>query len=303
MKHVLAPLALLAARATIPEPDAGDNVKDCADGGLYLISIRGTGEQPGVGVAGSILGTKVKEQVKGTKIVALDYPATFTSPSYPLSVGNGTKYLTELITDHVKACPNDKIAIMGYSQGAHVTLDTLCGTDETGFADTAAIASGNVENHIVAVALFGDPTHVANVTFNKGTSIKDGIFPRKNTDSCLKYANIVSSWCDMGDIYCDTGDVTATHGQYFMKYGTDIVNFIVDKAMIKSSGGSNTTSSASPTGTTTTTGYVQPSVSTTGGPATTTTNSTASAANGPHLASQGLFVSLPLALAAMFHML
>lgn len=147
MKHVLAPLALLAARATVPEPDAGDNVKDCADGGLYLISVRGTGEQPGLGVAGSIIGTEVKEQVKGTHVVALDYPATLASPSYPLSVGNGTKYLTELISDHVKACPNDKIAILGYSQGAHVTLDTLCGTDETGFAHTAAIASGNVENH------------------------------------------------------------------------------------------------------------------------------------------------------------
>lgn len=88
-----------------------------------------------------------------------------------------------------------------------------------------------------------------------------------------------------------------------MKYGTDIVKFIVDKAMGKSSGGSNTTSSASPTGTTASTSYLQPSVSTTGGPATTTTDSSTSAANGPHMASQGLYAALPLALAAMFQML
>ncbi|KAK2608510.1 hypothetical protein QQS21_002972 [Conoideocrella luteorostrata] len=299
MKHILAPIALLAARATVPEPDAGDSIKGCAEG-LYLISVRGTGEQPGIGGSGSIIGSKVRDQIKGTKIVALDYPATLSKPSYQYSVGNGTKNLNELISDHVKDCPNDKIAIMGYSQGAQVTLDTLCGTDESGFADTAPISSDKIDKHVVAVALFGDPTHVANVTYNKGTSINNGVFPRKNSDSCLKYSKIITSWCDTGDIYCDVGNQTAVHGLYFSRYGDDIVKFIVDKAKGTSSGGGSnsttTASSASPTGS------VQPTGSTTSGTLPTTTT-TPSAADGLNIASKGLYIALPLALAAVFQML
>lgn len=145
MKHILAPVALLAARATIPATDAGDDAKGCASG-LYMISVRGTGEEQGIGVAGTLLGKKVAEQVKGSKIVGLQYPATLASPPYPESVGNGTKNLTELLEDYHKSCPDGKIAILGYSQGAQVSLDTLCGTDETGFTTTDAISSSAVDN-------------------------------------------------------------------------------------------------------------------------------------------------------------
>ncbi|KAG5927776.1 hypothetical protein E4U53_002803 [Claviceps sorghi] len=318
MKHVLAPLALFAAHATVPEPEAGDGSRGCADGGLYLITIRGTSEMPGIGVAGTVIGTPVQKQINGTKVVALDYPATYSDPNYADSVANGTKSLSKLMSAHVKSCPNDKIAIVAYSQGAQVALDTICGSDEASFDKTAAIAPDEVENHVVAIALMGDPTHVANVAYNRGTSTGNGIFPRQDTDSCLRYANLISSWCDTGDIYCDSGKSAAVHGQYFEKYGTDIIKFIVDKA--RRSTGDNTshstshgtgdsTSSVSPSGTAAPTGPGQPSASTTSSasapaPATTTTTTTSAAAHGVTKASKGLvYVALPLVLAAMFQML
>ncbi|KAG5979813.1 hypothetical protein E4U55_004731 [Claviceps digitariae] len=323
MKHVLAPLALLAARVTVPEPEAGDSIQGCADNGLYLISIRGTTEQRGIGVAGTLIANQVQNQIKGTKIVALDYPATFTDPSYQVSVGDGTKALTKLVSEHVKSCPKDKIAIIGYSQGAQVAMDTICGTDELSFDNTTAIASAKLENHVVAVAVFGDPTYIANVTYNKGTSASNGLFPRKNIDSCLRYADMIASWCDTGDIFCASGDSSAVHGQYFRKYGTDIVKFIVNKATGRSS---NSTSSAHPNGTTVHTSTGQPADSTTSvATATTTTTalttttattttatttttptgtgtSTSAAAYGLTKASRALYVALPLVLAAMFQM-
>ncbi|KAG6149578.1 hypothetical protein E4U51_006935 [Claviceps purpurea] len=299
MKRVLAPLALFATRATIPEPDAGDSAQRCADSGLYIISVRGTGEERGIGVAGTIIGTQVQRRVNGTKIVALDYPATLSDPSYVDSVVNGTKSLSQLISEHVKSCPNDKMAIMGYSQGAQVTLDTLCGSDEPLFDNTAAIASDEIKKHVVAVAIFGDPTYVPNVTYNKGNSTMEGVFARKNSDSCLRYADIISSWCDTGDVYCAGGNSTAVHSQYFTKYGIDIVNFIVDKATSPSS---NVPSSASPSGTAAPISSGQPSVSTTSGSATTTATGTSEAANGLIMTSKWLHVALPLLLAALILM-
>ncbi|KAG5988442.1 hypothetical protein E4U43_004748 [Claviceps pusilla] len=312
MKHLLAPLALLAARATVPASEAGDSPQGCAGDGLYLISIRGSTELPGIGVSGTLLGTQVKDQIKGTKIVALDYPASLSDPLYADSVVNGTKALTKLISQHVKSCPKDKIAIMGYSQGAQVAMDTVCGSDDSGFDKTAPIASDKVENHVVAIAVFGDPTYVANVTYNKGTSKTNGIFFRKNTNSCLKYANIISSWCDTGDIYCARGNSSEIHSEYFGKYGSDIVKFIVDKARRKSSsgGGGGGTSSASPTDTTTATIPGETAASTASAPTatstttpTTTATSTSAAAHGLTKGSKSLYVALPLVLAAMFQVL
>ncbi|KAG5931544.1 hypothetical protein E4U59_000222 [Claviceps monticola] len=281
------------------EPDAGDSAQGCADSGLYIISVRGTGEERGIGVAGTTIGTQVQRRVNGTKIVALDYPATFSDPSYVDSVVNGTKSLSQLISEHVKSCPNDKMAIMGYSQGAQVTLDTLCGSDEPPFDKTAAIASDEVKKHVIAVAIFGDPTYVPNVTYNKGTSKMKGGFARKNSDSCLRYADIISSWCDTGDVYCAGGNLTAVHGQYFSRYRTDIVNFIVDKATSQSS---NVSSSASPSGNAAPISSGQPSVSTTSGSTTTTATGTSEAANGLIMTRKWLHVALPLLLAALILM-
>lgn len=146
MKHILLPVALLAARATVPAPEPGDSAQGCAKG-LYLISARGTGEAAGIGAAGTIIGRQIKEQIKDSKVVALDYPASFSDPAYALSVANGTRSLADLITEHVKSCPDDKIALMGYSQGAQLTLDTLCGSDEKGFAKTEPISPADIDNH------------------------------------------------------------------------------------------------------------------------------------------------------------
>ncbi|KHN98641.1 Cutinase [Metarhizium album ARSEF 1941] len=314
MKHLLAPVALLAARATFPDAEAGDDVKGCAQG-LYMITVRGTGEEQGIGVFGSLIGREVAKQIKGSKVVALEYPATLADPLYPYSVGNGTKDLTELLQEHQTSCPDGKVAILGYSQGAQVTLDTLCGTDEVGFQATAPIPSDAVKN-VVAITVFGDPTHIANVSYDRGTSKNNGLFPRKNSANCEKYASKMASWCDTGDVYCDLGDDRAVHGQYIEKYGREIIQFIVDKYKGKSGDNSTSVTTGVPTGAPT--GGISPGVNSTATTAKPTNSGTPSgggaatsppapvpqgAAAGLDMASKGLYVALPLALVAMFQML
>ncbi|QUC15857.1 uncharacterized protein UV8b_00098 [Ustilaginoidea virens] len=303
MKHILLPVALLAARATVPAPEPGDSAQGCAKG-LYLISARGTGEAAGIGAAGTIIGRQIKEQIKDSKVVALDYPASFSDPAYALSVANGTRSLADLITEHVKSCPDDKIALMGYSQGAQLTLDTLCGSDEKGFAKTEPISPADIDNHVVAVVLFGDPTHIANITYDRGTSTRNGIFPRSNSDSCLRYSKIIASWCDTGDVYCDSGNDTATHGQYLPRYGTEIAKFLVEKYQDSNTGASLNASASQPATAAATSSSSSPSGTAVGtsSPAATTTRAV-SVANVLNIASSGLFVALPAALAAVFHMM
>lgn len=49
--------------------------------------------------------------------------------------------MTKLIEEYVAACPSSKIVLLGYSQGAQVVGDTLCGTSSSGFTQSSALAS------------------------------------------------------------------------------------------------------------------------------------------------------------------
>jgi acetylxylan esterase len=142
----------------------------CATG-VHMIIARASTENPGPGVIGQVA-TDVMQQVPGSDMVAVDYPATLQN--YQSSEGQGTTAMTQLVRSYAAACPTGKIALMGYSQGAQVALDTVCGTSEQGFTATQPL-SGNVTSNIVAVVLMGDPSHNAKAPWNQGTSTNDGV--------------------------------------------------------------------------------------------------------------------------------
>lgn len=110
----------------------------CATG-VHIIAARGTGEAPGEGAIGS-LASDIVARIPGSDSVALAYPASVL-PSYEMSEGSGTKNMTMYIQQYVASCPNTKIVLLGYSQGAEVAMDTICGTTSSGFAATAPLAS------------------------------------------------------------------------------------------------------------------------------------------------------------------
>lgn len=86
----------------------------CAEGLQVFIS-RGTGEEQGPGESGK-LGEAIADRIPGTNITSNPYPATFDDPIYFESVLFGTLALGVMLTAYVTACPDSKIAVIGYSQ-------------------------------------------------------------------------------------------------------------------------------------------------------------------------------------------
>jgi acetylxylan esterase len=134
--------AALAAKpifgASLPTRDTtAANHNGCVSG-AHIIVARASTETPGTGIIGAVA-LNVSAQVPNSDIVAVDYPATLTN--YTSSEGAGTLAMAQLLTSYQKKCPGHRIVLMGYSQGAQVTADTICGTSEAGFNATKG-ASG-----------------------------------------------------------------------------------------------------------------------------------------------------------------
>ncbi|OIW32673.1 cutinase-domain-containing protein [Coniochaeta ligniaria NRRL 30616] len=210
----------------------------CATG-LHLIVARGSTEPKGLGRIGVVAGN-VTQEIPGSTVSAVDYPATFDA--YFASVNMGVAAMNAMIAAYITACPSSKIALLGYSQGGQVAMDVVCGTSETLFTVTPDLSDA-FRSNIIAVVTFGDPSHMVNQTWDEGTSNHNGIFQRANTSACEPYSPVIKGWCDKGDIYCDAGNVTGVHGTYFANYTDDATNWIVSKW------NASTNSSGSPTGT------------------------------------------------------
>ncbi|KAK4210571.1 carbohydrate esterase family 5 protein, partial [Rhypophila decipiens] len=196
------------------------------DSGAHIIVARASTERPGTGVIG-IIANRVASQIPGSEIVAVDYPATLKE--YPESETAGVIEMRRLAVEYASACPGGRIVLMGYSQGAHVSADVVCGNSEAGFPQSDPLPA-NVADRISAILLMGDPSHVASAPFNRGTSIKDGMFPRLNTTAgCAAVQDKMVSYCDTGDVFCDRGDDQGVHRRYIQVYGAEAVAFVVDK--------------------------------------------------------------------------
>jgi len=108
-----------------------------------ILVARGTGEP---GPFGSVVGDKlvreVKRQLPGSRGYAIQYPANM---NMTVSGPTGVKDTTERLNRQIKACPDQKFAIVGYSQGAGVMHAAAAKFDQ------AAISK------VVAAVMFGDP--------------------------------------------------------------------------------------------------------------------------------------------------
>ncbi|KAL7791477.1 cutinase domain-containing protein [Trichoderma ceciliae] len=266
---------------------------------LYILCARGSGEPAIAPKAGTYpdntgspgyLALQVAKQVQGTVIAGVIYPAldstAMGAPSltvYTSSENAGAKAIVEEVKQYHAACPNSKIALIGYSQGAQVIQDALCGGIGGNFNSDAPLSPDLVNKNIIAVALIADPTHIANTTYDHGTGVNDGIFSRKNTTVCNQYDSFTGSWCGKNDLYCDSGNNQTIHDLAPLTYAADVVQFVVEKWK-------NSTSQSDPEPTTTTTG----SAATTG----TSTTSSTSTPSGNTAASPGLALGQSLILGA-----
>ncbi|KJZ73308.1 hypothetical protein HIM_07312 [Hirsutella minnesotensis 3608] len=309
MRVFAASIAALAAGAA--SAAAQGNVTSCASG-LYLLVARGTTEPPGPGISGD-LADNIAEEIKGSEVVSLDYPATLFDPDYKDSVALGARGMHDEVEEYAKLCPRSKIAIIGYSQGAQLTMDAFCGVGDASFGNTTRLPSDMVKKNVVAIVLFGDPTHVANTTYDKGTSIRDGIFTRDDATVkvCEGYSDRLVSYCDTGDTYCDAGRNRTVHVSYIYRYGDEVRKFVVDRYNKATNAGNNSTTTSRPSPTATGFTTVEPSASASSGSSSTSSSSptsTSSAGSKSSAASisfagNSAYLALSLAIAAAFQVL
>jgi cutinase len=166
-RHIARLLAAVVAttwalvNAPVPSASAQPSatVQPCPD--VEVVFARGTYEPPGVGGVGQefvdALRTQVGERSLG--VYAVNYPA---STDFPTAV-DGVRDASAHIRSTAANCPDTKIVLGGFSQGAAVM----------GFVTSAAVPDGipdgvtnipevmppEVADRVAAVALFGRPSN------------------------------------------------------------------------------------------------------------------------------------------------
>ena len=136
-------LALAAFAAAVPAAlPAAATAAPCSD--VEVVFARGTNEPPGLGSVGGPFVDDLRARVAPRTVdaTAVDYPAT---TDFNVSTPAGTDAARSLIESVAASCPNTKMVLGGYSQGAAVIEKA---TNE---------ASPQVADHVAATALFGTP--------------------------------------------------------------------------------------------------------------------------------------------------
>ncbi|TLD13412.1 uncharacterized protein PgNI_05090 [Pyricularia grisea] len=218
--------ASLPATAT----DAPNTPPTSCASGVQIFVARGSSEKSHEGRIAPIDHT-IAESIPGSSITAVDYPADINAVKYLFSVRKGVTRLTKLIEEYHKHCPRGKIVLVGFSQGAHVVGDTLCGASSFPILRTKPIDSIYNKN-VIATLMFGDPTRAKNQGWNVGTvTDRDGYFPRHKNTACSPYSQSMRSWCDQKDRWCDKhapgGTDRSVHSTYQIKYRNEAKDFVL----------------------------------------------------------------------------
>ncbi|HET9893944.1 MAG TPA: cutinase family protein [Streptosporangiaceae bacterium] len=218
----LALAALAAPRASaVTAPSSG-----CA--AVNIITARASTESPGEGITGSLVTQIVDSSTQTVSHEAVVYPATLTN--YTSSESQGVTNAEQELTTAVQNCPNQKEVLLGYSQGAQVSMDVVAGNAEV--RGTVGPVSTSISSHVVAIANFGDPGHVVGEPWDLGTSTRNGIFPRSNTQiqRLVTFGSSkIASWCDFGDPYCASGANLNVHLTYLDRYQNAAASFVLSK--------------------------------------------------------------------------
>ncbi|KAL1597154.1 hypothetical protein SLS60_008736 [Paraconiothyrium brasiliense] len=167
----------------------------CAD--VTVVFARGTTEPGNVGlVTGPPFYDALKEQL-GSKTLAfqgVEYPATFAG--FNKNGTDGVPSMTSFINQALTDCPNTKLVMSGYSQGALVLRSTANSLP----ADTMA--------KVNSVVTFGDPGNPDAITGAEGKTL------------------II---CHENDAVCKGGFITVDHLTY-ADNATTAAQFVVQKA-------------------------------------------------------------------------
>ncbi|CAN5816238.1 cutinase family protein [soil metagenome] len=182
---------MLGGTGAVPTASADS----CPD--IEVVFARGTGSPPGLGVLGDTFVDSLRSQVGGRSVSAygVNYPASL---DFEQSVNIGASDASAHVENTVATCPNTKIVLGGYSQGADViALITAEGAPAWGVPTPMP---PGVADHVASVVVFGNP------------AAKMGGGPLTATSSL--YGSKSIDVCIPGDPICSNGFDLGAHGSY-----------------------------------------------------------------------------------------
>jgi len=144
--------ALVTAAGLLLAPNAAPvaSADDCPD--VEVIFARGTNEPPGLGKVGDAFVDSLRQQTGGLNIDT--YGVNYAASKLQLHGGDGANDAINRVKAAVQKCPNTKIVLGGYSQGASV-MDIVAGVPIGGINWGSSLPP-EYANNIAAVATFGD---------------------------------------------------------------------------------------------------------------------------------------------------
>jgi cutinase len=148
-------VAVIGATAAAPTALAADGA--CAD--VEMVFARGTFEAPGVGVTGQAFVDAVQARTgnRSVDVYGVNYPASLDFGA----AADGVVDASNRVRDVAARCPNSKIVVGGYSQGAAVAAYITEDTMPEGYnlpPDLTEPMPPEVAKHVAAVVLFGKPS-------------------------------------------------------------------------------------------------------------------------------------------------
>lgn len=143
LSAAILPLGSLAAA-----PSA--RADDCPD--AEVVFARGTNEPPGLGRVGDAFVDSLRQQTSGLNIRT--YGVNYAASKLQLHGGDGANDVISHVKATVSSCPNTKIVLGGYSQGASV-MDIVAGVPIGGISWGSSLPPEYVGN-VAAVVTFGD---------------------------------------------------------------------------------------------------------------------------------------------------
>lgn len=180
-------VAALSAAVPVAHADG------CPD--IEVVFARGTTEAPGLGLVGDAFVNDLRNRVGGRSVgaYAVNYPASWDF----LAAAGGANDASAHIQYMMANCPNTRLVLGGYSQGAAV-IDVISAVPVPAVGFDAPLPP-NTPDHVAAVAVFGNPSAKAGLPLTVSP-----VWGARSIDLCLP-----------DDPICDTtGTDVAAHRAY-----------------------------------------------------------------------------------------
>lgn len=201
---VLAAIALAAAlfAASTAEAEAADDV--CAP--VEVVFARGTFEGPGVGATGQAFVDALNARLgQPVAVYGVNYPASLDFGRAIDGIADATNRIQAIAAE----CPDTKIVLGGYSQGAAVAGYSTSSSVPAGFVLPPGLSGpmpASVASHVSAVVLFGTPS-------NWFLNLADGAAPPISIGE--QYTGKTLQLCAVGDPVCYPGGLDrSAHSAY-----------------------------------------------------------------------------------------